>query len=48
MHTQTISQLRAQLDRGEVSAVEVAQHFQDRIEKYDPKIMLFHSRHYIS
>ena len=41
MHTQTISQLRAQLDRGEVSAVEVAQHFQDRIEKYDSKINSF-------
>lgn len=41
MHTQTISELRTQLDRGDVSAVEVAQHFQNRIEKYDSKINSF-------
>ncbi len=41
MHTQTISELRTQLDRGDISAVEVAQHFQNRIEKYDSKINSF-------
>lgn len=41
MHKQTISELRAQLDRGEVSSVEVVQYFQDRIEKYDTKINSF-------
>lgn len=41
MHKQTISELRTQLDRGEVSAVEVAQYFQTRIEKYDSKINSF-------
>lgn len=41
MHKQTISELRAQLDGGEVSAVEVASYFQDRIEKYDSQLNCF-------
>ncbi len=41
MHTKTISELRLQLEKGEVSATEVTQYFQDRIEKYDSQINSF-------
>ncbi len=41
MHTQTISELRQQLDRGEVSATEVASYFQQRIETLEPKLNSF-------
>lgn len=41
MHRQTISELRAQLDRGEVSAVEVKDYFQKRIETHDSKLNSF-------
>lgn len=41
MHTKTISELRLQLEKGEVSAAEVTQYFQDRIKKYDSQINSF-------
>ncbi len=41
MHTYTIRQLRAALDKGEVSSVEVQEYFQKRIETLDPKINSF-------
>lgn len=41
MHKQTISELRAQLEKGDVSALEVEAYFQARIEKYDPQLNSF-------
>ena len=41
MHKQTIAELRTQLDKGEVSAVEVEAYFQARIEKYDTQLNSF-------
>src|SRR5699024_4686284 len=41
MHKQTISELRTQLEKGEVSALEVEEYFQARIEKYDSQLNSF-------
>ena len=41
MHNKTVSELKNDLEKKEVSSLELTQHFIDRVKKYDCKLNSF-------